>query len=101
MFVSEKHVREDHYIAGLIGICVIIVALLSFCLFLIIYGIKNPTSIAGHIVQTCRMTKYRVFTTGGRRDGLTSSVANLTSEDHSQRCRRLSGESTITTTTSL
>ena len=70
---------EDHNLAGLIGICVLIICVISFIGMVISYGIKNPTSMTGQMIQACNFCKLFPKIN----NNITASQVNLVTEEHS------------------
>ncbi len=83
---------KDHYIAALIGVCVLISATIAGCSYLFYQGLQHPASIMGQILVRLRLSKYRVFGPEASSD----SVANLTAED--DRRASISTTTTVSTT---
>ena len=68
---------QDHTLVGLIGICVVVICMVSFIGSLIAYGLRHPNSIAGQMIQSCQCRK--VFP---KQNNITASQVNLVSNDH-------------------
>ena len=80
IFLDSLHIHfEDDNLAGLIGICVLIICVISFIGVLISHGIKNPTSMTGQMIQTCNLSKLFPKIN----NNITASQVNLVTEEHS------------------
>ena len=59
---------EDHYIAGLVGICVLIICFISFCGYMVNHGANNPNSTSGQCLKVFGLSKLNNLPSLSRTD---------------------------------
>ena len=88
-FTETDLKNQNNFIAGLIGICVLIIIAILFCGRLVCNGLKDPTSTLGKISKSLKSSKNNNLAS--------NSMSNLILEIHDENWRI----STETATTSF